>query len=398
MAYYTEEEIRELARQDAKDEWKGAGTYVIKYSDGGQAWEPAYCGTSEELERSLHDAYLGATETHLPYAEEAIEEEKEEGRGMEDFAVERVVYDADFYFSDDGRKSAVEAIAERNKTTVSDVAENYPEDEIDNVCSELRDEDSVLETSRLKAFFGGADGTRKKMNPSWGNHVMVRGTAERWNGSSSEIIAYENFEDSLDCSPNRFGGDNIFADCEIDRICDVNGSLYVSGYHHDGRVAVEMRQLTDAGEEIWGRLDYEGDIDEPIEAMGRTYEYGDEDRLAHDLWENPDMCGKPRFMEKQYGCYAADYEHNGTRIYAKELPENHPARADGYMYEAKKTVNGMDVGVGTFCKGIEEAEAWCRDTAALALGEEKGKEELVVGGLGEPLAEGNGPQLGDGER
>lgn len=27
--------------------------------------------------------------------------------------------------------------------------------------------------------------------------------------------------------------------------------------HHDGRVSVEMRQLTDEGERLWGQLDYE---------------------------------------------------------------------------------------------------------------------------------------------
>lgn len=397
MGYYSEEEIKEMVGSEVADLWHGKGTYEIRYSDGGQSWEPFYCGTIAELAQALHDAYLDVTETHLPYAERAAEEERED-LDMEGYAVERVVYDADYYFSEDARKSAIESIAAACETTVSAVAENYPEGEIDNVCYELRDDDFEHETNRLKEFFNGADDAQKEMNPNWGNHVMVRGTAERWDGSTSGIIAYENLEEALDCSPNRFGGDNIFADCEIDRICDVNGSLYVSGYHHDGGVAVEVRQLTDAGEAIWGQLDYEGDIDDPIEAMGKTYEYAAEDELAHDLWENPDMCGKPRFMEREFGCAALEYEHNGTRIYAKELADDHPAQADGYEFDAKKTVNGMDIGVGTFCRSFEQADKWCEDTAKVAFGEEKSVEEPVVGGLEELEVESNEPQIGHGGR
>lgn len=304
MAYYTEEEIKEMADQEAAECWHGDGMYEIKYSDGGQAWEPTYYGTSDELARALSDAYLVATETHLPYIE-AVEREE---TAMEDFAAERVVYDADYYFSDDGRKSAIEEVAARDDTTVSDVAENYPDEDIDKACYELRDEDFELETSRLAAFFGGEDEEQKRMNPNWGNHVMVRGSAERWNGTTSGITVYENLENALDCSPSRFGGDNIFADCEIDRITDRNGGLFVEGHHHDGGVAVEVRQLTDAGEAIWGQLDYEGDIDEAIEAMGRKYEYGDESELAHDLWESAEMCGKPRYMEREFGCSVSSQE------------------------------------------------------------------------------------------
>ena len=45
---------------------------------------------------------------------------------------------------------------------------------------------------------------------------------------------------------------NVFADCEIQKVWDENGTLYLAGAHHDGRVSVEMRQLTDEGERLWG--------------------------------------------------------------------------------------------------------------------------------------------------
>lgn len=82
---------------------------------------------------------------------------------------------------------------------------------------------------------------------------------------------------ATDCSPSRFGRGNVFADCEIQKVWDENGTLYLAGAHHDGRVSVEMRQLTDEGERLWGQLDYEDYL--PIEgltAMGKHYELGDE--------------------------------------------------------------------------------------------------------------------------
>lgn len=49
----------------------------------------------------------------------------------------------------------------------------------------------------------------------------------------------------------------VVRDCEIQKVWDENGTLYLAGAHHDGRVSVEMRQLTDEGERLWGQLDYE---------------------------------------------------------------------------------------------------------------------------------------------
>lgn len=44
-----------------------------------------------------------------------------------------------------------------------------------------------------------------------------------------------------------------------------NFTLYLAGAHHDGRVSVEMRQLTDEGERLWGQLDYEDYL--PLEGL-----------------------------------------------------------------------------------------------------------------------------------
>lgn len=114
---------------------------------------------------------------------------------------------------------------------------------------------------------------------------------------------------ATDCSPSRFGRGNVFADCEIQKVWDENGTLYLAGAHHDGRVSVEMRQLTDEGERLWGQLDYEDYLPlEGLTAMGKHYELGDEKQFIHDLYNSPELCAAPRYMEQSFGCPSEEYE------------------------------------------------------------------------------------------
>lgn len=107
----------------------------------------------------------------------------------------------------------------------------------------------------------------------------------------------------------RFGQGNVFADCEIQKVWDENGTLYLAGAHHDGRVSVEMRQLTDEGERLWGQLDYEGYLPlDGLTAMGKHYELGDENRFVHDLYNSPELCAAPRYVEQSFGCPSEEYE------------------------------------------------------------------------------------------
>lgn len=82
----------------------------------------------------------------------------------------------------------------------------------------------------LGEFFGsGSVNQSEKINDSWGNSILVKGSNGIYNGLHGGITVYENFEDAVDTSPNWHGGDNIFADCEIDGIWDENGSLFLTG-------------------------------------------------------------------------------------------------------------------------------------------------------------------------
>ena len=146
-------------------------------------------------------------------------------------------------------------------------------------------------------------------NPYGGNHILVSGSVGRWNGTSTGIAVYKDFDAATDCSPSRFGQGNVFADCEIQKVWDENGTLYLAGAHHDGRVSVEMRQLTDEGERLWGQLDYEDYLPlEGLTAMGKHYELGDENRFVHDLYNSPELCAAPRYVEQSFGCPSEEYE------------------------------------------------------------------------------------------
>lgn len=147
------------------------------------------------------------------------------------------------------------------------------------------------------------------VNPYGGNHILVSGSVGRWNGTSTGIAVYKDFDAATDCSPSRFGQGNVFADCEIQKVWDENGTLYLAGAHHDGRVSVEMRQLTDAGERLWGQLDYEDYLPlEGLTAMGKHYELGDENQFIHDLYNSPELCAAPRYVEQSFGCPSEEYE------------------------------------------------------------------------------------------
>ena len=175
---------------------------------------------------------------------------------------------------------------------------------------EMKDFDYEEEMRALAAFFNGEKSDMSDfVNPYGGNHILVSGSVGRWNGTSTGIAVYKDFDAATDCSPSRFGQGNVFADCEIQKVWDENGTLYLAGAHHDGRVSVEMRQLTDEGERLWGQLDYEDYLPlEGLTAMGKHYELGDENRFVHDLYNSPELCAAPRYVEQSFGCPSEEYE------------------------------------------------------------------------------------------
>ena len=171
---------------------------------------------------------------------------------MEPKPKERIVFDEDLYYGDEGEEMAVNDLMERKGLTEGEVREDFTDDEIFNHQMEMKDFDYEEEMRALAAFFNGEKSDMSDfVNPYGGNHIFVAGSVERWDDTIPVITVYKNFAAATDCSPSRFGQGNVFADCEIQKVWDENGTLYLAGAHHDGRVSVEMRQLTDEGERLW---------------------------------------------------------------------------------------------------------------------------------------------------
>lgn len=223
----------------------------------------------------------------------------------------------------------------------------------------------------LGEFFGsGSVNQSEKINDSWGNSVLVKGSNGRYDRPRGGITVYENFEDAVDTSPSWHGGDNIFADCEIDGIWDENGSLFLTGAHHDGRVLVEMRQLTEVGEELYSNFQFDGGFylpEEGFETMGFVYREGDENAFIHDLWDDPEMCSKPRWAEKAGGFPAEEYvmDHNGvkTEFQITEVKKDSFAYDQGARFDVKVLTDGHNCGYGHFCADLDDAHEYCEQFA-----------------------------------
>lgn len=223
----------------------------------------------------------------------------------------------------------------------------------------------------LGEFFGsGSVNQSEKISDSWGNSIIVKGSNGLYNGSRGGITVYENFENAVDTSPNWHGGDNIFADCEIDGIWDENGSLFVTGAHHDGRALVEMRQLTDKGEDLYSGFQMDGGFylpEDGFETMGFVYREGDENAFIHDLWDNPEMCSKPRYAEKVDGFPIEEYimDHNGvkTEFQITEVKRDSFAYDQGARFNVKVLTDGYNCGNGRFCADLDDAHGFCQQFA-----------------------------------
>lgn len=48
--------------------------------------------------------------------------------------------------------------------------------------------------------------------------------------------------------------------------------------------------------------------DEGLTAMGKHYELGDENQFVHDLYNSPELCATPRYVEQSFGCPSEEYE------------------------------------------------------------------------------------------
>lgn len=230
---------------------------------------------------------------------------------------ERIIFDADSYYGTEGENMAVEDIMERYGITEEEVREQYSDEEIFDRAMEMRETDYEEETDALIGWFDGqTPGFTPAItdeNSDWyGNPVIVSGSIGRWDGTRSGFTVYDSFRDAIDTSPSRYGGDNVFADCEIQKIWDENGHLFLTGAHHDGSVRVELRQLTNKGADAYKAIEdaLATWTTDHFTINGRSYSTGIKSVLQaiRDLWDDPMLAEVPHYMEKAFGCPAEEYE------------------------------------------------------------------------------------------
>lgn len=154
---------------------------------------------------------------------------------MEPKPKERIVFDEDSYYGNEGAEWAVNDLMERNGLTEDEVREDFTDDEVFQHAMKLRDFDYKEEMRALAAFFDGKKSDMSDfINPYGGNRIFVAGSVERWDDTIPVITVYKDFDAATDCSPSRFGQGNVFADCEIQKVWDENGTLYLTGADDGG--------------------------------------------------------------------------------------------------------------------------------------------------------------------
>lgn len=74
---------------------------------------------------------------------------------MEPKPKERIVFDEDLYYGDEGEEMAINDLMERDGLTEGEVREDFTDDEIFNHQMEMKDFDYEEEMRALAAFFNG---------------------------------------------------------------------------------------------------------------------------------------------------------------------------------------------------------------------------------------------------
>lgn len=197
------------------------------------------------------------------------------------------IFDSNNYYLDDGpladhARSLLEAEHEWDAGFRTD---EVTESDIFDRTMQLMRDDLEIEMDELSQYLGfeslSANENRwqgdshPERNPCTGNTVLAFGTHGLWNGTVQGYTEAHNMEDLLF---------QTFKDCELDSIYDEDGDLHIEGHHHDGRVEVAIRQLTDAGEEAWEGW-------KECETPGGI----------EKIWNNPNLCPKLGYAERELG-------------------------------------------------------------------------------------------------
>lgn len=224
---------------------------------------------------------------------------------MERTPKQRIIFDEDMY-DDEFLRDYLAEDYEIYKDELDISFDEYVEHRRnEGALYDIKERDFTEEMASLRSFLDN------------GNPLIVSGSIGRWDGTRTGFTVYDNFDAAIDTSPSRFGGDNVFADCEIQKVWDENGHLFIHGAHHDGSVTVELRQLTDAGavtyeaiSEAWNGESFTIIGNNATDWAFKTYDGSEQSfiQAMHDLWEEPSFCQLPHYMEKEFGCPSEEWQ------------------------------------------------------------------------------------------
>ena len=225
---------------------------------------------------------------------------------------ERVIFDENTYDEDylrDYLHDDYEMYKDELEVSFDDYVRHRQEE---GALYDIEESDWDEELSALTAFFDGEKSDMSSfLNPNGKNPIIVSGSIGRWNGTSQGMSAFDSFHDVL------HGQDSPFKDCEIQKVWDENGHLYMRGAHHDGSVSVELRQLTDAGAaayeqiaEAWVGEPFTIDGTSATEWASKTYDGTEQSvhQAMRDLWEEPCFAPLPRYTEQAFGTPAEEWQ------------------------------------------------------------------------------------------
>ena len=254
------------------------------------------------------------------------------------------IYDVSDYYGDNKKRLLDSGREDLYQYQTGDYALEDEEKIDEYVWEYLKPDEEQWALDSLSDFFGETDnGYVEYDNPQANNWLIVKGESKRWDGISAGYKVFETFAEIIN-----FNRDGIFADCELDSITDDNGSLTITGQHHDGYVTIEVRQLTDQAQNLLtpkhgGEVAFidgdEIDIypDETITYNGKTYDYLTNSRpLLEDMWYDPEMCpplnytarinGKHSLTKEQEKPSLNDVAHESRGASDKLNAENYPSQ------------------------------------------------------------------------
>ena len=312
-------------------------------------------------------------------------EEKKNSNGWH--AVERKIFSSGSYHLD---HMALE-IAHRDCKSVMDVLKTHSEAELYMEGEALMAEDLLANIRELQKFLDYPSMKEKSGNPYAGNWLLVREPNVDSVFSPEVIRRLDDFASLRHTKINGWFGYGSFEGVgrgeEIDSILDVNGKLIFKATPSGRRF--EIRQLTDKGneliEEVFAKYMYGADQEdlrpnEPggwypdyelhttFEALGKCWsglDGRDVRGFFNALWDSPEHCQPPRFMERALDEIALEYERRlegGVQaVRVVGFADKDESGADCRAYYVSALMDGQPYGTTHRCIGLDEAKAFCKE-------------------------------------